>query len=286
MPPTGSSLQFSPAQRRLIAPQAPAPSFTASMPVRAQRQQYQPKVPAARLVALADLAVVLLALAAVLVGGNLETMPAGLDEFLAMRVTLKNLLSLGAFIAGCALLFRLAGLYDAWRVRRWRHEATRAFIAVSGAATLAAIFPMVNPAGVFGASALSYLWVVALTLFLPWRAARSFLSRGPRERRQVLIVGAGPNALRIYRQLCADLTTACHVVGFVDNAAPSSPFVARRTLGSLDRLEEILAGAHVDEVRIGLPVKSHYARIQEVISVCERLGVKATYHADIFDSRI
>ena len=58
--------------------------------------------------------------------------------------------------------------------------------------------------------------------------------------------------------------------------------MTRRTLGSLDTLEAILVRHHVDEVHVGLPVKSHYPQIQETIRVCERIGVKAVYGADIF----
>ena len=62
--------------------------------------------------------------------------------------------------------------------------------------------------------------------------------------------------------------------------------MTRRTLGSLDALEAILVREHVDEVHVGLPVKSHYPQIQETIRVCERVGVKVVYGADIFGTEL
>jgi exopolysaccharide biosynthesis polyprenyl glycosylphosphotransferase len=126
--------------------------------------------------------------------------------------------------------------------------------------------------------------VVALLLV---RRVRARLVSGPRERRRVIIVGTGPRAQRTHRELCADLLTRYVVVGFVDsNAGPSSPFLARRTIGRLDELEAVLVREHVDEVHIALPVRSHYPQIQETIRTCERLGVKATYPADIFATEL
>jgi exopolysaccharide biosynthesis polyprenyl glycosylphosphotransferase len=42
----------------------------------------------------------------------------------------------------------------------------------------------------------------------------------------------------------------------------------------------------VDEVHVGLPVKSHYPQIQETIRVAERVGVKVVYGADIFGTEL
>jgi exopolysaccharide biosynthesis polyprenyl glycosylphosphotransferase len=57
-------------------------------------------------------------------------------------------------------------------------------------------------------------------------------------------------------------------------------------LGDLEGLERLLVGEHVDEVYIGLPVKSQYGQIQQTIRTCEHLGVKALYPADIVDTTL
>ena len=87
-------------------------------------------IPAVTLVASIDVLIVLATLGAVVVGGNLDRMPSGLDEFLAIRVTLKNIVLVAFLTVGAPLTFHLLGLYDAscsadgarrpggcWRVR-------------------------------------------------------------------------------------------------------------------------------------------------------------------------
>ncbi len=244
-------------------------------------------IPARRLVAAFDVALVLLALLTVLVAQNLDRMPHGLDGFLSIRVTLKNVLLMALFAASCAPVFALIGLYDGARLRHWGEETLRGVLAVALVTPVAALFPLSSRSGALRFSSLLTFWLVASALIVVARSARATLSGRRTARRRVLIVGTGPQALRIHRELCADTRTAYQVLGFVDTTLQgASPFLARRTLGSLDDLEEMLAREHVDEVRIGLPVKSHYLEIARTLRVCERVGVKAAYHADIFESRI
>jgi exopolysaccharide biosynthesis polyprenyl glycosylphosphotransferase len=244
-------------------------------------------LPAMRLVAAIDVATVLLTFFGVIVGVNLSRMPDGLDSFLAIRVTLKNVLIVAYLTAGARMAFRAAGLYDASRVRRWSQEARRVLLATILVTAIATIVPLTSQSGAVDYWSLLWFWAGTTAILLVTRGVRARLARATRERRRVVIVGTGPLALRIYRELSADVLTPCHIVGFVDNTgAHSSPFLERRTLGPLDRLEALLVREHVDEVYVGLPVKSHYPRIQETIRVCERLGVKAMYHADIFNTEL
>ena len=39
----------------------------------------------------------------------------------------------------------------------------------------------------------------------------------------------------------------------------------------------------LDELFVALPFKSQYPAVQKVITTCERVGVRVTYNADIFD---
>ena len=42
----------------------------------------------------------------------------------------------------------------------------------------------------------------------------------------------------------------------------------------------------IDDVLITLPIKSCYGQIQQTIALCERLGVRAAYLADVFQSSL
>ena len=63
-------------------------------------------ITAGRLIAALETCVALAALAGVLIVTNLRSMPQGLDNFLSMRVTLRNVLLLAMLAAGWPLIFR------------------------------------------------------------------------------------------------------------------------------------------------------------------------------------
>jgi exopolysaccharide biosynthesis polyprenyl glycosylphosphotransferase len=140
----------------------------------------------------------------------------------------------------------------------------------------------------FAPEAVFYLWLgaIATTLGLRYglrRLTTTAVARSrQKKRKQVLIVGSGPLALRAYRLFCAQ-REGVELVGFVDSNNPSrSAEVKERTIGTLEQLDRILMWRVVDEVLIALPVKSCYAAFQRAIHVCERIGVQAKYFADIF----
>jgi exopolysaccharide biosynthesis polyprenyl glycosylphosphotransferase len=103
---------------------------------------------------------------------------------------------------------------------------------------------------------------------------------------EVLIVGSGPRALRLYHDLFRERANGHHFLGFVDSPdSELAPEVRSRLLGDLAGLEQILMRKAVDEVLIALPVRSRYTEIQQAIEICERGGVPARYLADVFQHR-
>ena len=131
-------------------------------------------------------------------------------------------------------------------------------------------------------------WMTGVAGVIAARTTHSRVTRGGAQCRRALIVGSGPQALRVCRDLSSDPATSYRVLGFIDTlddaSVSRSRFVTRRTVGTFDELERILVREHVDEVHVGLPIRSHYLQIQETIRVCERVGVKLMYRADVFDT--
>jgi exopolysaccharide biosynthesis polyprenyl glycosylphosphotransferase len=247
-------------------------------------------IPAAGVVAIVDVLIVLSAFLAMIIGINLDYMPAGLDAFLALRFTVKNVIVVSAFVAGTVFVLHCAGLYDAWRVRRWGDEVRRLLTATIGITAIAAIMVLTGQSRV-AVDGVSIGLFAAMTLLalMAFRGLRARLTHDAL-RRRVIIIGTGPRAVRIYRALSADFLTPYRVLGFVDSlntdvSVPNS-FIARRTLGRLEDLETLLVGEQVDEVHVGLPIKSHYRQIQNTIQTCEHLGVKVLYPADIVDTTL
>ena len=206
----------------------------------------------------------------------------GIRGVLSLLVTVEHIVLLAGFAAIIPLVFRAASLYDAGRVRRWRDELVRVLVGTTALAAIVCLFIATSRSTALDRSALIYFWAAGSAAAVATRTARAVFTRSRRCR--VLIVGSGPRALRICRELSADPLTSYQVIGFVDTySATHSAFMARRTLGPLDQLESILVHEHVDEVHVGLPVRSQYAEIEETVRVCERVGVKAMYGADLFE---
>jgi len=113
-------------------------------------------------------------------------------------------------------------------------------------------------------------------------------------RREVLIVGSGPAAQGVFEELMD--SPAYHVAGILDNdfihagnSAETSTVKAAmqaRHLGGLERLDSLLREHPVSIVFCALPVKSMYTPIQQVIEVCERIGVEVRHPSNLFQTRI
>ena len=166
-------------------------------------------------VAILDTALAVAALLVVLLWLNRAHMPRGLD-FLALRVSLKNVLLLGAFVAAWSPLFRLCGLYDLDRTRQLRDELTRLAIASLAGTLMVLPMALTSRSGVFDAAGPWYFWVVAFSAGSCGRVARRACAHRQTARR-VLIVGTGCRAQSLYRQLASDKDTSYSVIGFVDN---------------------------------------------------------------------
>ncbi len=107
-----------------------------------------------------------------------------------------------------------------------------------------------------------------------------------RKTRNVVIVGGGPRAERVYHDLMSHPEWKYKLLGFVESRPFSTPEITDRLLGQISDLEDILMRQVVDEVVITLPMKSHYAAIEKVIEICERAGVQLQYCADLFETSI
>jgi exopolysaccharide biosynthesis polyprenyl glycosylphosphotransferase len=104
-----------------------------------------------------------------------------------------------------------------------------------------------------------------------------------RRRKNAVIVGSGPRALRIREELTANPEWKYEFLGFISPVASSIQGSSDRQLGKLTDLEEILMRQAVDEVIIALPMRFQYAAIERTIGICERVGVQVQYCDDMIE---
>jgi len=239
-----------------------------------------------------DIAVVLTTMFGVFLLMNADHPGAkGVQAFLQMRITVKNVLLLALFGVSMQVSLSAFGLYEERRFADPRKYVSRLIGACLVGMAPVVLFPLASHTGAFGLLTVGYFILATVAALLVLRGVIWIAAAAPSarvEERQVLIVGSGPRALRLYHELATHREEdGIRIAGFVDtNADPVADEVSQRLLGDLDELEGILMGRVIDDVLITLPIKSCYEQIQETIALCERLGVRAAYLADVFQSSL
>jgi exopolysaccharide biosynthesis polyprenyl glycosylphosphotransferase len=233
---------------------------------------------------IADTGVVIASLAAALIATNLGEMPRGLEEFLAIRLSLKNILLLAAL----AIVWRIVGgvldLYGREGMSSRRTEYDRVVATCSLVAAAGIVFPLTSASGAFSYGSLAVFWAVLSAGMLGMRMLLHAIAEArPLPPRDALIVGTGPRAVEVMRRLGGDRDVAWRIAGFIDSRAFTPPVPTSRGIaGRLEQLPEILLRVPIDEVIVALPVRSQYAAIQDVVGLCESVGVPVTVPTDFF----
>lgn len=234
---------------------------------------------------IADAVLALGLLAGLLIVTNLDHMPRGLEGFLAIRLSLKNVLFLTVFAWAWPSVLTLCGLYSPNRLRTGEGEWPRLLLAGAIGCVLALVFPLTSRSGlVTPVHALLFgVAVVPATGLLRISVRADERNRRRARPRHVVLVGSGPLTAQLFRQVMSDPLHSITVVGFVDtepHAALAGTGVAH--LGGVRDLEQVLMHRVVDDVVIGLPVKSRYDEIRQTLAACARVGVPASYSPDLF----
>jgi exopolysaccharide biosynthesis polyprenyl glycosylphosphotransferase len=238
-----------------------------------------------RLARLSDMVLALATLVTAFTVTNVGRMPHGVQEFLSLRLTVKNLLLLVGFAVAWRAICVLSGLYRWDLVRRRRNEALRVLCAAGIGGSVALVFTAISVTGAFQlVTVLTWVSGTAAAMLLARRSLHGLIDVDGEIRRNVIIVGTGPRAQLLGGELAAKGTTQ-RIIGYLDAKAPaSSSELGGSYLGDLQDLERIVLEHAVDEVYVALPMRSHYAEIETALRVCERTGVRAKWLADMFDS--
>lgn len=219
---------------------------------------------------------------------NASRMPEGWQQFLALRITVKNcVLLLLLMVVWCALL-QSFGLYRIEQYRSFLKGTMRFLGACSVIAVFALVFPLSSQTGEISHQTILLYWLILAATGVIARSAISLLmhyipSLG-NWRRNILIVGTGPRAARIAEEIETEQHQANRILGFIDDdlCFPAPRRISGRWVGAIKDLEHILMREVVDQVIIALPVRSRYDAIQTAISICERTGVEASYPTGTF----
>ena len=209
---------------------------------------------------------------------NLNHMPEGIDEFLAMRLTVKNMVLMGLFAVVWTTIFRLCGLYDSQKLGSLNEEIWKIVRACSVGSLFLLLFPLASNSGSLSYDLAFYFWPLSMAFSVVGRflvrGVATYCESNPERLRNVIIVGTGPRGAELYREIQKNSSQQYHVLGFVDTVGDQvvAPEVRECLLGSLGDLERLLATQVVDQVFITLPIKSCYDEVQQTIAPAKRLA--------------
>lgn len=135
------------------------------------------------------------------------------------------------------------------------------------------LFPLVCGAG--QALALCGLRLVIFT-------GLHVLRRRGRNTRNLLVVGSGPRATRVFDAVERHPEWGLRVIGFVDDAdTPVDPTLPAEMVHKLVDFPELMQHQVVDEIIVACP-RSVLTSVEPVVAYCAEVGVPVTLLADLF----
>jgi len=220
-----------------------------------------------------------------------ETVP--LVRFLEMRISVRNFLVLLAFVLGGHLSLSVFGLYLSRRLSTRKSEA----LDILKATTLGSVvlfiatqlfhFALMTPVfiGVFWSTSTLLLVLVRFSI----RRLQEVLRLHGRNLRNMIIVGMNPRTFQFVESLKARPELGYILGGFVDDQWAGSEPRSRNGHSLVCNLAEFpayLRSHVVDEVVIGLPVKSLYHEAARIVALCEEQGIVVRYLSSLFNPRL
>ncbi|MCE9562898.1 MAG: undecaprenyl-phosphate glucose phosphotransferase [Planctomycetes bacterium] len=192
--------------------------------------------------------------------------------------------SLPLIVILAAVAFRLAGMYEIHRLRRFREEllAVVKGVGLMALAVMATSFARQNhyesriAMAAFVAGALIG---VVFTRRMTWKAVRRLRSHGVNQSR-ALIVGSGRLARRTVRTLRAVSWSGIQPFGYVEDEAHRGPAADLPVVGTIADLRELIALHNIHHVFIALPL-NRYGDARRVFGELSQIVVDVQLIADV-----
>lgn len=212
------------------------------------------------------------------------------SQFFSMRVRLGVMLLFLIFPLIWHVLFNACGLYASRRLSTRTAEvfdilkATTLGTLVLAAAGASGHVWMINREFLFLFWAFSSVLALSSRMFI--RSLLAYLRRHGRNSRNVIIVGTNPRAVNFVHHLERHSELGYRLLGFADEAWPGltefdkSPYPL---VCDLDGLAKYLRLNVVDEVVVGLPIRSFHSLASQIAWNCEQQGIILRYLPNLFD---
>lgn len=214
-------------------------------------------------------------------------------EFLTERVKLSNAVLCGSLLVVWHIFFNVRGLYHSHRLRGLHEEFKQIWQAAGLCALVLFIAAQLGGWKTIDLWTVAGFWSFAVVFCGGVRyVSRQFLRilrRRGKYLKTLLIVGGGHRAEQFADLISHRKDLGYRLIGFVDK---DEDYHHRHLanvaecLGTLDDLPAVVAREAIDDVAIALPIKSHYAEIQKVLSHLEEQGIAVHLLSDFFPRQL
>lgn len=186
------------------------------------------------------------------------------------------------------LIGYVIGLYQPKRKKRLSFELSKVFqihiFSMFMLLSLLFLFRIIDLSRsllvIFLVLSIVYIWLFRIITKLALRNLR----RKGYNKQFILILGAGALGQKYCNNIFNHPEYGFEVIGFLDDYSTKSVNIKGNTykiIGDIDQLEETLNDRLVDEVIIALPIDAH-SKYSHLISICERVGVRASIIPDFY----
>jgi exopolysaccharide biosynthesis polyprenyl glycosylphosphotransferase len=217
-----------------------------------------------------------------------------LPQLLEIRIKVRNLVLLFAFVVAWHVIFSAIGLYESKRLSSRRHYELLDLVKATTLGTLfLAAMALVFQISLVTSTFLLVFWMsyvgfgLVSRLLLRYSLAR--LRTHHRNLRCMLIVGTNRRAVAFARKVESKPELGYRIVGFADSEWEGLTEFQKTGYPlacNLKDFPELLRRTVVDEVIMGLPVKSSYYEASRIATVCEEQGILVRFPSSIFDLKL
>jgi exopolysaccharide biosynthesis polyprenyl glycosylphosphotransferase len=105
----------------------------------------------------------------------------------------------------------------------------------------------------------------------------------------MLIVGTNPRSIKFAKKIENNPHFGYKIVGFIDDKWDGVKELQKHDYhlkGEINDFLDFIRSNVIDEVVIGLPVKSRYDQINQIISICEEQGINISFLSNIFNHKL
>jgi sugar transferase (PEP-CTERM system associated) len=152
----------------------------------------------------------------------------------------------------CQLCFYYNDLYNLTVVASNRELVVRLLQAAGAAAIVLAVAAFAAPSLILDPGTFVTALGVFVVAVITWRMTFNYLARDPHLEERILIVGTGPTARMLARQIGTQQDFAYRLVGFVQEHDDVPVVRQHDILGTPDDMECIIRSRHVDRIVVGL----------------------------------